>query len=303
VSQIIQSIEIEDYRGIRKGELHDLPRIAVLTGPNGCGKSSVLEALQLGSGPDGQITNVMERWGNLPGQRRWLTYRGEYGRASFQITWTDGASLHTKLESAPGGSGIVGQAASCAEAQRRAASFLEQRQGRPRLSLHQLFTDARRRKGAIDAARKLLAEVDPSIRGLEILTEGDTPVLHIAYEDRVVPAVLAGDGMESLVRLALELSQRAEGTFLIEEPEAHQHSAAILRSARVIVAAARLGSQVVMSTHSLELLDDVLSALRDDELDLLAVYRLRLVQGELKVQRLAGNEVNAARTQIEDDLR
>ena len=53
----------------------------------------------------------------------------------------------------------------------------------------------------------------------------------------------------------------------------------------------------------MELLDDMLASLKDPELDMLAVYRLRLIGGELKVLRMPGKEVNAARTEIEDDLR
>lgn len=300
---MIQSISIENYRGIRKGELLDLPRIAVLTGPNGCGKSSVLEAVQIGSSSDSMINEVIGRRSEHRNPHRWLTHGGGYGEVKFRVTWIGGVwrerTLYAQSGSfreTPNSGGQAGNAAV------ESASFVEQRMGRPRPSLHQLFSETRLRGGA-EAARSFLAEVDPTIRGIEILTEGDVPVLHLAYDDRVVPAVLAGDGMESLVRLALELSQRKKGTFLIEEPEAHQHSAAILRSARIIVAAARLGSQIILSTHSMELLDDMLAALRDEELDLLAVYRLRLVHGELKVLRMPGKEVNTARTEIEDDLR
>lgn len=300
---MIQSISIENYRGIRKGELLDLPRIAVLTGPNGCGKSSVLEAVQIGSSPQSTVSNVIGRRSDHQNPVRWLTHSGLYGEAKFRVAWVGGAWRGRMLITDAGGirekvSDSVGQVASAVET----ASFVEQRIGRPRPSLHQLFSETRLR-GGVETARSLLAEVDPTIRGLEILTEGEAPVLHLAYDDRVVPAVLAGDGMESLVRLALELSQRKTGTFLIEEPEAHQHSAAILRSARIIVAAARLGSQIILSTHSMELLDDMLAALSVEELDLLAVYRLRLVHGELKVLRMPGKDVNAARTEIEDDLR
>jgi hypothetical protein len=299
---VIQSIQIENYRGIRKGELQDLPRIAVLTGPNGCGKSSVLEAMQIGSSAEGRVHRVLGRWGGLVSPHRWLLHRGELGQAKVTVRWDDNSWIRKLVTTGVGGAGDSMDRAEGTITESKAALFIEHRPGRPSPALHQLFTDTRRR-GGVEAALKLLAEVDPSIRGLEILTEGDQPILHIAYDDRVVPAALAGDGMSSLVRLALELSQRKDGTFLIEEPEAHQHSAAILRSARIVVAAARLGSQVLLSTHSMELLDDLLAALRDDELDLLAVYRLRLVQGELKVLRMPGKEVHAARTEIEDDLR
>jgi predicted ATPase len=145
--------------------------------------------------------------------------------------------------------------------------------------------------------------MDPEIRGLEILTEGDAPMLHLAYEGRTVPAGLAGDGVESLVRLALELSMRDRGTVLIEEPEAHQHSRAIAQSAKVLVAAARTGCQVILTTHSMELLDDLLAELTDDEHSWLAVYRTRLDQGQLRVMRVKGEDVSAVRAGIGDDLR
>lgn len=297
---MIQSISIENYRGIRKGELLDLPRIAILTGPNGCGKSSVLEAVQIGS--VGDASSGVARRDEIPNQFRWLFHRGEASQASIGIHWSSGAALTRKLQIQGASLGLTADSLVKADRVKEEAIFVEQRVGRPRQSLHKLFSETRRR-GGVDAACALLSEVDSTIRGLEILTEGDTPVLYIDYEDRVVPAALSGDGMESLVRLALELSQRKQGVFLVEEPEAHQHSAAILRSAKIIVAAARLGSQVILSTHSMELLDDLLAALRAEELDLLAVYRLRLVHGELKVLRMPGKEVNAARTEIEDDLR
>ena len=301
---MIQSIQIENYRGIRKGELSDLPRIAVLTGPNGCGKSSVLEAVQIGSSRDSCLHAVVGRRSDVPNPHRWLSPRGEFAQGACTVRWRDGYWIKKVLSPYSGGCNeSTSTSSSGASQERGGAIFVEQRAGRPRPTMHRLFSETRLRRDGVESACKLLAEVDATIRGLEILTEGDTPILHIVYDDRVVPAALAGDGMESLVRLALELSQRKDGTFLIEEPEAHQHSAAILRSARILVAAARLGSQILLSTHSMELLDDLLGALRDDELDLLAVYRLRLVQGELKVLRMPGKEVHSARTEIEDDLR
>jgi hypothetical protein len=299
---VIQSIHIENYRGIRTGQLSDLPRIAVLTGPNGCGKSSILEAIELGSGMDGHPSQIVTRWEFIATPTRWLMSRGADGAFKIGITWKDGASFRCRFDVRASQLSANHYEDPHGVTNTRQALFIEHRPGRLRPPLHQLFTNARIRGGAAEAIT-VLNEVDPSIRGLEILTEGEIPILHIAHDDRVVPAALAGDGMGSLVRLALELTQRRAGTFLIEEPEAHQHSAAILRTAQVIVAAARLDTQIFLSTHSLELIDDLMSVLKDEEVDWLAVYRLRLRQGELKVHRVAGADVNAARTAIGDDLR
>jgi hypothetical protein len=299
---VITSIEIENYRGIRKGVLSELPRIAVLTGPNGCGKSSVLEAIEIGSNVGGVSSQVVNRWASPSAHYRWLIYRGDHGPARARVAWSDGRYLQKQVAASQSGFGDGVVDGGQLEDNLRAAIFVEQRAGRPSQKLHQAFTECRRR-GGDQLVSDLLRAVDPKTKGLEILTEGDTPVLHIASEDRTVPVALSGDGMEALVRIALELSQRKDGTFLIEEPETHQHSRALLRTARILVAAARNGAQIILSTHSMELLDDMLADLKDEELDWLAVYRLRLIQGDLRVLRMSGSEANRARTDIEDDLR
>jgi hypothetical protein len=260
----------------------------------------VLEALEIGSTGEGVVGTLLKRRPDVINAVRWLCYRGERGKVRLAVTWHDGVYLTKEVQIHGGGHNEI-----VTEANRNpdsAAKPIEQRIGRTTAKLHSLFTETRIR-GGLAKAVALLQEVDRSITQLEILTEGDTPVLHLSYDDRSVPVALAGDGMESLVRLALELSQRERGIFLIEEPESHQHTAAIVRSARIIAAAARLGCQIIFATHSMELLDAILASLAEKELDLLAVYRLRLVHGELKVLRMAGKEVNAARAGIEDDLR
>lgn len=42
---MITAIEIENFRGIKKGRIDDFKRINLLVGANGSGKSTVLEAL------------------------------------------------------------------------------------------------------------------------------------------------------------------------------------------------------------------------------------------------------------------
>jgi len=45
----IDSIQIENFRGIKKGEIEGLVSVNILLGPNGAGKSTILEALYLAS--------------------------------------------------------------------------------------------------------------------------------------------------------------------------------------------------------------------------------------------------------------
>ncbi len=168
--------------------------------------------------------------------------------------------------------------------------------------LHELYSKAverGRRKDAIG----LITEVLPRVANLEILTENDEPILHLVFPDYSVPATLAGDGVQSLLRLSLELAASAGGAVLLEEPEVHQHPAAIRRSARVILAAVRRQVQVVLTTHSLEMINALLAESSKEDLDLLSLYQLRLEDGVIISSRLAGPDVAFSRSEIEDDLR
>jgi hypothetical protein len=46
---MIHQLTLTDFRGIRAGTLGDFAPLTVLVGPNGCGKSTVLDALLLGA--------------------------------------------------------------------------------------------------------------------------------------------------------------------------------------------------------------------------------------------------------------
>ena len=113
---------------------------------------------------------------------------------------------------------------------------------------------------------------------------------------------LAGDGIHSLLRLVLELAASG-GVVMVEEPETHLHPAAIAQSAAAIWGAVEQGTQVFVSTHSLELIDALVSNAPEGKLDQFILYRLRLKDGFLASVRLPGEEVAFARDQVEDDLR
>ena len=100
--------------------------------------------------------------------------------------------------------------------------------------LHRLYTEAIV-QGRRDEARSIAADLIPHAKNLEILTEADKPIVHLVFDDHSVPVAFAGDGIYSLVRLSLELASRPSGVVLIEEPEVHQHPAAIRYSVRAIL--------------------------------------------------------------------
>ncbi len=71
---MIVSIEIENLRGIRSGRLDGLGPLTILTGPNGCGKSTVLDALLIAASPDmaPAVGEAVSRHPATPSGARWL---------------------------------------------------------------------------------------------------------------------------------------------------------------------------------------------------------------------------------------
>jgi predicted ATPase len=191
----------------------------------------------------------------------------------------------------------------------RSAEFnswlVEARVGSLHLPLDRLYSRAaiQGRKSDVFAT---LAAVLPGFTQLEVLTEEDGTAalyMYLRHRERPVPVAVCGDGVIALVRLGCELSASVGGLLLLEEPELSQHPAAIFQSARVIHAAVRRGVQVILSTHSLEMIDALLATAEGEDVERLSVYRIRLDQGELRSSRHHGEEVRFAREQIGEDLR
>ena len=120
--------------------------------------------------------------------------------------------------------------------------------------------------------------------------------------DGSVPVAIAGDGIQTLVQVTLAVARGPGSTVLLEEPEATQHPRSLDQSARAIVAAVKRGVQVILSTHSLDLIDMLRQHLGED-LPKLGVHHLACPGGELSVVRYSGAEVALARDVIGEDLR
>jgi predicted ATPase len=331
---VIRSVEIKGLRGIQEGKLADLTSLVMLVGPNGSGKSTVIEGLLIGASPDtaGAMVQVIRRHEAGGSGPRWLLWRaGENGPTDVTVTTNSGTSRKCTLQlqrgrqeadtqitfsvnqnqSFLGGGHIVGAKNKYQGHVPSGFSPLEDLsevhlvEGYPtgfQRPLHELYTKAverGRRKEAIG----IISEVFPGVSNVEILTENGEPILHFVFAAYSVPASLAGDGIQSLLRLSLELAASGGGLALLEEPEVHQHPGAIRQSARAILAAVRRQIQVVLTTHSLELIDALLAESSDQDLEMLSLYRLQLRDGLLKSSRLPGPDVAFARAQIQDDLR
>jgi predicted ATPase len=330
---VIRSVEIKGLRGIREGKLTDLSPLVVLVGPNGSGKSTVLEALLIGASPlpveaAVQVVRRHEAGGTGP---RWLLWRGgEDGQTEIRTGADPGVLRECKLlldRSKPEGETLItlavsddsrGQGAGNLYATQntlqswRPTGFVpvgeiqEVRliEGYPtafQTPLYDVYSNAAR-QGRQPLAKDVMGEVLPGVRNIEILTESGRPVVYLVFDKYSVPATLCGDGILSLLQLTLQLTSAA-GVMLLEEPEVHQHPGAMRRTARVILAAVRRDIQVILTTHSLELIDALVAESSQEELPRLSLYRLFLEDGTLTSSRLAGPDVAFARSEIEDDLR
>lgn len=308
----ITSIGIVGFRGIRNGELRDLAPLSILVGPNGCGKSTVLEAIEIGTSDNAKhaVNQCVERRDNR--EIRWIVH-GKESRAL--ITCKGGTDYEgivaIEIDRDNAGSDLrkihrdVRPLAAGHQPIKPPQAVLVdthvRHQSRP-FHLQELYTEAVK-QGRRNLAQALVCQVVSGATGIEILTEKNIPIINVVFDDHSVPLSLVGDAIQRVFRIALELASRSEGIVLLEEPEVFQHPGTLRQTARVILASVKRGIQVILSTHSLELIDAILDQASDEELDATCVYRLQLDRGELRTSRLTGADAKFSRQQIEDDLR
>lgn len=340
---MITTLQINNLRGIREATLEGLSPLVVLVGPNGAGKSTVLDGLMIGASPrpgDAIGRSVLRRSESRNGAR-WLLWRaGEEGPARVRVVAMDGSKRETELVWKARGGGRseilstvrLGQHSANVnvsfdetnvyEVELEAATdairlrdvpdvrVVEPHAGGLNSSLPDVFSRAEE-SGRSDVAKDALRSIVPGLRDVVLLSESNVPVVHLKFAGYTVPVSLAGDGIYSLVRLGFELAARPRGLVLIEEPEVHQHPGAMRQTARLIAATVARGVQVVLSTHSLEMIDALLSEVTAHAgeaghlsgLTEMSVYRLALAAGQLRSTRLSGEELELSRLQIADDLR
>ena len=335
----IRSVEIENLRGIRTGKLEGMAPLTVLTGPNGSGKSTVLDALDIGGSPNPAeaVRDCVLRRPKTPGGPRWLIWRGGPGRAVVSVavercgvrTVEVGSQSTTEAQPASvilgrfydpskqsaeqgqwyrvefysgGGVSLSGERfiiPGVQEVELVEGLHVGAGDGRGLADTFSSLVRDGRRKQANAFGRRLF----PTIEHLEVLTDGGEAMLGLVFSDHAVPAQFGGDGAFAALKIALELLAVGDGVALLEEPEAHLHPAAMALVAKAIVHAVRAGTQVVLTTHSLEFLDALLDACEDEPDSFLSLFLVALRDGELVNARFDGEEVRFSRDQIGQDLR
>jgi hypothetical protein len=334
---VITDIELSRIRGIREGRVTGLTPLSVFVGRNGCGKSTVLDALAIAaaSEPVNALKDALLRRGadDLHLRPEWFLFdrnlepegtillSGLEGRRNLRFSGVEGglrvfeyppgARQPSQIGSLTGdrsNPGTESSPPSRRPPQPNEMRFLDQRTGeRRRRSATQLYSDARltgRKKQVMDMLQALV----PRAEDIEILTLNDVPTLHLSFPGSAVPLSLAGDGVRNAVLLSLELGAPDGSLLLVEEPETHLHFGAMRLVASALArAVAPKGTpvnQVVLATHSLEFIDALVSVCSELGLQqLLSVHRLALNDGVLSTSSFSGDLVANARLEAELELR
>jgi predicted ATPase len=172
---------------------------------------------------------------------------------------------------------------------------------------HDALEDAHARigkEGRLDQVVEALQRAMPGLTNLLVFKTGSKFVLHsVRGKEHPVPAYLAGDGFKRFLALAASVFGMKNGSVLLEEPETYQHPRYMQELVKLLHLAAREGAQIILSTHSIELVDMLLHAPEADGKTYPAVHRMSLHEGELQATTIDRETAVRVRGDLLQDLR
>lgn len=320
VSHMITSLSIDNLRGVRSGRLDELTALTVLAGGNGCGKSTIVDALLIAAHPELErgLAQALTRHPASINELRWLFGAQDMGaprRASIEITRTEAPERYRWTLCWPGGEptlscdivsvdagdrehGLLSGNVSVLPDGSLAAvwagtAFAQCAMNLIEPAMPPAFAAAYSeavRQGKKREVLELMRAVAPAMDGMEILTELDGRArLYLTSDHGAVPACLAGGGVQSFLQLALHAAAQPSGLLVVEEPEARQHPGTIAQTAKVLLSAMRRGVQVVVTTRSRDLVTSLASEADEADRERMALFMLALDQGVLSARRHAGS--------------
>jgi len=143
------------------------------------------------------------------------------------------------------------------------------------------------------------------VLSIELLSPSGVRALPFVHHKRVglAPLNAFGDGFRRTLTLALTLASIPGGALLVDEIETALHRDALVSVYGWLVKAAHeLDVQIIATTHSLEAVDAILEADRD-ELNNIALFRLTRNDGIASAIRFDGEELWRLRNESGMDVR
>jgi energy-coupling factor transporter ATP-binding protein EcfA2 len=330
----LTELRIQGYRGIKDSDVLRFAPLTVLVGPNGCGKSTVLDAamLAVAASPRRALAVAAARRTQVNGASFLLHHASKFGALlsyklgrndvyaaikliSSDIVFRFGINksrnsdhLECEVDLQPNGEPISINPDDVFPARYTILKWrvidvalrLSQSHG----VLEESFTTVTEQGYTQDLIR-IMTEVVPHLKDIRILLPRGKAVLYFEFAEQrpALPVSASSAGQQWLFHTACELAMSAGGLCLVEEPETHLHPAAMRLSAQLMHAAVENKAQIIMTTHSLEYIDALLSTATDAQRKNIAVIRTSLNDGKLVSSHFDSESLVAARESLEMDLR
>lgn len=336
---MLTKLSIQGLRGLEKANLDGLSPVTVLVGPNGSGKTTVLEAC----GALAARNNAVEAW-NAVLHREWLGIEGlryivrrggvrisgdlgddkgirvllipaleALGTLSAPLelhwVWHD----HTYKAQVDADGAVSGTHVGLGTPYELVHTFVDRPAGaQQRLNKPSFSSALRDSLTAIklsplyDDWLEYLRTLRPTISSIESISVGDRDepfVFEKAERSRVgFPLAFAGDGFRRSLLLAGAFARAKTGIVAIDEPEAFAHPSLFTSVAKLIRRGIADKTQVLMATHSLEFVGALLDEFASD-LGQVAVFGLSVTDGKMDAVRIAGDDAQKRVHELGHDLR
>jgi AAA15 family ATPase/GTPase len=168
------------------------------------------------------------------------------------------------------------------------------------------------KKGEKQELIKAVQKFDENIAATDIIVEDGSVSIYMMHKELGnVPITVFGDGLKKVFVLSNGLINSKDGIFLIDEVETAIHYSALIRIFKWLVKTCiKLRVQVFLTSHSLEVIDAIIEAVREElgegylEKGLRVITLNKEKEGEkIKVRNLNGIEASKAREDYGLELR
>ncbi|MBI5531327.1 MAG: AAA family ATPase [Deltaproteobacteria bacterium] len=336
----IKSLTIKGLRGIAQGTIPDLAPMTILLGPNGCGKSTVLEAAGVAcAGPSASASFAAlscREWLGVEGMRYWVipgvgaevsskwlldeAFEGDTPTVKLTVDLRPQMATLYSSESGPAQTAVHvdsdGTATIASQLPERCpftlhAAFVDRgasaslRFSNPRFSSALRDSLSRIKLSAwYDAFFEYLRILRPNLLGVENIAVGDRdePFMFEGPPRRGYPIAYAGDGFARTLLIAASLAQSHGGVCALDEPEAFAHPKMFHVLAQLLRRAIDDKTQVFIATHSLEFVEAVLREF-ESAANKACVVGLTMADGVLDPLVISGPDAYQRVIEWKDDLR